>query len=106
METYLFYRVDEGLGITFRETSDHLDLIGIGQHGHYQSGALVHGKTVVNQTFPGGRVTTREKRVKLAAAGMDEELTARRECTRLPKHPGAIEDHDSSTVASIPTSYL
>jgi hypothetical protein len=65
VETYLVYYVDEFLGILSREMLDHLYLIIAREDGHYQRGALVRRKGIIDQPFPGWRVTTDEDPVNL-----------------------------------------
>lgn len=65
MGSYLIYRVDKGLGVVFGETNDNLDLIGIREDGRYQKSAIVRGKLVADQTFPGGKVASHKNAVKL-----------------------------------------
>ena len=57
MGIYLIYPVNEGLGITPRETLYDFNLIAIREYPRYQISAFVHGKVVGDQKFPIGEVT-------------------------------------------------
>ena len=65
MDAYLIYHINEGLGIIPSEVSDHLDLIRVREDRCYQRSALVHGKGIADQLFPGGKVATQKDTVKL-----------------------------------------
>jgi len=70
VDAHLVHRINESLGIVSREISDHLNLITIGEDGCQQRDALVCGKGVADQLFPGWRVTTVEDTVKLTIVGI------------------------------------
>ena len=59
MRTYFVNHVDKRLGIISGEMSSHLNLIGIREDRYYQRGALVRGKCMIDQSFPGRRITLR-----------------------------------------------
>ena len=71
MDAHLVHRINESLGIISREMSNHLNLITVGEDGRQQRGALVRGKGVADQLFPGWRVTTTDDTVKLTIVGVD-----------------------------------
>jgi hypothetical protein len=70
--TYLIYHIDEGPGIACREMSDGINLITVGENGHYQRNTPVQGKGGGDQPFPGGTVTTRESTVELVGRRSQE----------------------------------
>jgi hypothetical protein len=57
--TYHVYHVDKVLGIIPREIFNRLDLIMIQEGSRYQRVALMRGKCVAEQLFPGWNVTSR-----------------------------------------------
>jgi hypothetical protein len=63
--TYLVDRIDKGLGVIPREVSDQLDLIMVRENGRYQRYAFIYGKGVVDQSFPGWRITVHKYAAKL-----------------------------------------
>ena len=64
MGIYLIYRVNEYLGIITKEISNHLDLVVVREDGCYERGALMRGKGVASQPFPGRGVTAHDYAVK------------------------------------------
>ena len=63
-DAYLVYHVDKGLGITSGEVIEHLDLVIVSEDGCHQRDALVCGKVMTNQQFPGWDVTVHENAIK------------------------------------------
>ena len=57
--TYRVYHIDKVLGIIPGEIFDRPDLIMIQEGSHYQRAALMRGKCVAEQLFPGWKVTSR-----------------------------------------------
>jgi hypothetical protein len=60
VRTYFVYHVDECLSIISGEMSSHLNLIGVREDGYYHRDALVHGKGMIDQSFPRWRITLRD----------------------------------------------
>jgi len=57
MGVYLIYHINEALCIIPRETFDYGGLTVVREDGCYEGGALVYGKGVADQLFPGQGVT-------------------------------------------------
>ena len=63
MLTHPSYPIDEGLGIIPGKLHNHLNLIAVREYFRDQRGALIRGKSMADQLFPGGVFATCEKAV-------------------------------------------
>ena len=67
VNTCLVYHINKSLRIVSREIFKHLDLITIREDDLYQIDALIRGKDMSDQLFPGRKVAIHEEEVRLAS---------------------------------------
>jgi len=68
VQTYIVYHIDKALRIITSEAFDHLDLVTFREDGRYQRDAVVYGRGIADQPFPGWGDTAHGKTIKLPNA--------------------------------------